>query len=180
MVCVRCFRDCLQGAVVHNEEAELRCPYQDNDYACNASLQDREIKAVCGQWQRAFTRGANILHAHTYPVVLSGKDQFFLKYLYLLKLCKSNIFQKGLYCQKIIVELRDSSVQNVTHFWDFKDGGGHLEIFKIQTLFQIFKIVYYMYLTIKSILKKIRKVKMIMPQWFQTEDLQISSWCTIH
>lgn len=50
MVCVRCFRDCLQGAVVHNEEAELRCPYQDNDYACNASLQDREIKAVCTQW----------------------------------------------------------------------------------------------------------------------------------
>lgn len=49
-VFLRCFRDCLQGAVVHNEEAELRCPYQDNDYACNASLQDREIKAVCNWW----------------------------------------------------------------------------------------------------------------------------------
>ena len=41
-----CYRDCLQGAVVHSEEAELRCPYQDDNYACNASLQDREIKAV--------------------------------------------------------------------------------------------------------------------------------------
>uniref|UniRef100_K1Q9B6 RanBP-type and C3HC4-type zinc finger-containing protein 1 n=1 Tax=Magallana gigas TaxID=29159 RepID=K1Q9B6_MAGGI len=45
--CLHSFcKDCLQGAVVHNEEAELRCPYQDNDYACNASLQDREIKAL--------------------------------------------------------------------------------------------------------------------------------------
>ncbi|XP_055996388.1 ranBP-type and C3HC4-type zinc finger-containing protein 1-like isoform X2 [Ostrea edulis] len=45
--CLHSFcRDCLQGAVIHNEEAELRCPYQDEEYACNASLQDREIKAL--------------------------------------------------------------------------------------------------------------------------------------
>ncbi|XP_062621424.1 ranBP-type and C3HC4-type zinc finger-containing protein 1-like [Saccostrea cucullata] len=45
--CLHTFcRDCLQGAVVHSEEADLRCPYQDDHYACNASLQDREIKAL--------------------------------------------------------------------------------------------------------------------------------------
>jgi len=31
---------------VHNEEAFLQCPYNDGSYSCNASLQDREIKAV--------------------------------------------------------------------------------------------------------------------------------------
>jgi hypothetical protein len=32
--------------VQFNEEAEVKCPYRDDDYACNSVLQEREIKAV--------------------------------------------------------------------------------------------------------------------------------------
>jgi RanBP-type and C3HC4-type zinc finger-containing protein 1 len=32
--------------VQFNEEAEVKCPYRDADYACNSVLQEREIKAV--------------------------------------------------------------------------------------------------------------------------------------
>lgn len=43
--CLHSFcRECLKGAIQHNEEAYLKCPYQDESYSCNASLQDREIK----------------------------------------------------------------------------------------------------------------------------------------
>ena len=38
-------KDCLKGAIVHNEEAFLQCPYNDGSYSCYASLQDKEIKA---------------------------------------------------------------------------------------------------------------------------------------
>lgn len=30
----------------YNEEAEVKCPYRDAEYACNSVLQEREIKAV--------------------------------------------------------------------------------------------------------------------------------------
>lgn len=29
-----------------NEEAEVKCPYRDAEYACDGILQEREIKAV--------------------------------------------------------------------------------------------------------------------------------------
>jgi hypothetical protein len=32
--------------VQFNEEAEVKCPYRDAEYACNSVLQEREIKAV--------------------------------------------------------------------------------------------------------------------------------------
>ncbi|XP_052060904.1 ranBP-type and C3HC4-type zinc finger-containing protein 1-like isoform X1 [Mytilus californianus] len=45
--CLHSFcRECLKGAIIHNEEAYLKCPYHDDSYSCNASLQDREIKAL--------------------------------------------------------------------------------------------------------------------------------------
>lgn len=37
---------CLAHTVEYNEEAEVKCPYRDNDYSCNIALQDREIKAL--------------------------------------------------------------------------------------------------------------------------------------
>jgi hypothetical protein len=40
------FRACLANTVQFNEEAEVKCPYRDADYACNSVLQEREIKAV--------------------------------------------------------------------------------------------------------------------------------------
>lgn len=37
---------CLAHTVEFSEEAEVKCPYMDDDYACNLTLQDREIKAL--------------------------------------------------------------------------------------------------------------------------------------
>lgn len=39
-------RSCLVETVRLTEEAELSCPYTDNNYTCYARLQDREIRAV--------------------------------------------------------------------------------------------------------------------------------------
>ena len=34
------------NTVQYNEEAEVKCPYRDAEYACDSVLQEREIKAV--------------------------------------------------------------------------------------------------------------------------------------
>ncbi|XP_044750521.1 uncharacterized protein LOC123310898 isoform X2 [Coccinella septempunctata] len=39
-------KECVRHTVEFSEEAEIRCPYRDNDYSCNIALQDREIKAL--------------------------------------------------------------------------------------------------------------------------------------
>jgi RanBP-type and C3HC4-type zinc finger-containing protein 1 len=39
-------RECLTGVVEHAEDAEVKCPFRDVTYACDAAMQDREIKAV--------------------------------------------------------------------------------------------------------------------------------------
>ncbi|PNF42743.1 hypothetical protein B7P43_G13613 [Cryptotermes secundus] len=45
--CLHVFcRACLASTVQFNEEAEVKCPYRDADYACNSVLQEREIKAL--------------------------------------------------------------------------------------------------------------------------------------
>ncbi|KDR15364.1 RanBP-type and C3HC4-type zinc finger-containing protein 1 [Zootermopsis nevadensis] len=45
--CLHVFcRTCLANTVQFNEEAEVKCPYRDADYACNSVLQEREIKAL--------------------------------------------------------------------------------------------------------------------------------------
>nr|CAD7570821.1 unnamed protein product [Timema californicum] len=45
--CLHTFcRMCLANTVTFNEEAEVKCPYRDADYACDSVLQEREIKAL--------------------------------------------------------------------------------------------------------------------------------------
>lgn len=45
--CLHVFcRACLAQAVQFSEEAEVKCPFRDHDYACDSTLQEREIKAV--------------------------------------------------------------------------------------------------------------------------------------
>ncbi|KAL8564632.1 hypothetical protein ACOMHN_032188 [Nucella lapillus] len=39
-------RTCLTDTVRLAEEAELKCPYQDDSYMCNALLMDREVRAL--------------------------------------------------------------------------------------------------------------------------------------
>ncbi|CAL4065059.1 unnamed protein product, partial [Meganyctiphanes norvegica] len=38
------YRECLSGAINHAEAADVKCPYRDDQYSCEATLQDREIK----------------------------------------------------------------------------------------------------------------------------------------
>lgn len=38
--------DCGRNSILHSDDAEVRCPYIDNDYSCEYVLQDREIKGV--------------------------------------------------------------------------------------------------------------------------------------
>lgn len=45
--CLHMFcKSCLMEAVRLTEEAQLKCPFQDNSYSCNANLQDREVRAL--------------------------------------------------------------------------------------------------------------------------------------
>jgi hypothetical protein len=37
---------CLAHTVEYTEDAEVKCPYRDDQYSCNIALQDREIKAL--------------------------------------------------------------------------------------------------------------------------------------
>ncbi|KAK8398349.1 hypothetical protein O3P69_003913 [Scylla paramamosain] len=45
--CLHTFcRDCLANAIKYSDTADVKCPYRDNQYSCDSSLQDREIKAL--------------------------------------------------------------------------------------------------------------------------------------
>lgn len=37
---------CLAHTIQYTEDAEVKCPYRDDQYSCNIALQDREIKAL--------------------------------------------------------------------------------------------------------------------------------------
>lgn len=45
--CLHTFcRPCLAHTVEYSEEAEVKCPYRDENYACDSTLQEREMKSV--------------------------------------------------------------------------------------------------------------------------------------
>ncbi|KAL4648907.1 ranBP-type and C3HC4-type zinc finger-containing protein 1 isoform X1 [Arapaima gigas] len=46
-------KECLKGTINNSMDAEVACPYMDDDYACNCKLQDREIKALLSQEEYA-------------------------------------------------------------------------------------------------------------------------------
>ncbi|KAK9888377.1 hypothetical protein WA026_000628 [Henosepilachna vigintioctopunctata] len=39
-------KECLRHTIEFCDDAEVKCPYRDNEYSCNIALQDREIKAL--------------------------------------------------------------------------------------------------------------------------------------
>ncbi|KAG9347699.1 hypothetical protein JZ751_003712 [Albula glossodonta] len=44
--CLHCFcRECLRSVILMCEEPEVACPYRDDSYACDCTLQEREIRA---------------------------------------------------------------------------------------------------------------------------------------
>ncbi|XP_067092900.1 ranBP-type and C3HC4-type zinc finger-containing protein 1 isoform X1 [Osmerus mordax] len=45
--CLHCFcKECLKGTIVTSMDAEVSCPYGDENYSCDSKLQDREIKSL--------------------------------------------------------------------------------------------------------------------------------------
>ncbi|XP_063976234.1 uncharacterized protein LOC135162067 isoform X2 [Diachasmimorpha longicaudata] len=45
--CLHAFcRPCIADTIKYCEEAEVKCPYRDENYACESTLQEREIKAL--------------------------------------------------------------------------------------------------------------------------------------
>lgn len=45
--CLHTFcRECLANAIKYSDTAMVKCPYRDDQYSCDSSLQDREIKAL--------------------------------------------------------------------------------------------------------------------------------------
>ncbi|XP_066289168.1 ranBP-type and C3HC4-type zinc finger-containing protein 1-like [Branchiostoma lanceolatum] len=61
--CLHSFcRECLRQHIVQCEEADVKCPFVDDDYSCPAMLQDREIRALLSpdEYQRYQERGLAI------------------------------------------------------------------------------------------------------------------------
>lgn len=45
--CLHSFcKDCIRNTIVYSEEAEVTCPFYDDNYTCESHIQDREIKAM--------------------------------------------------------------------------------------------------------------------------------------
>lgn len=45
--CIHQFcKECLANTIEYSDEAEIKCPYRDDQYSCDIALQDREIKAL--------------------------------------------------------------------------------------------------------------------------------------
>ncbi|MBN3306254.1 ranBP-type and C3HC4-type zinc finger-containing protein 1 [Amia ocellicauda] len=74
--CLHSFcKECLKGTITNSMDAEVACPYSDEDYACNSKLQDREIRTLLSEdeYQRflelrlsiAENRSANSYHCKT-------------------------------------------------------------------------------------------------------------------
>lgn len=45
--CLHSFcKDCVRNTIIYSEDAEVKCPFYDDNYTCESHLQDREIKAM--------------------------------------------------------------------------------------------------------------------------------------
>ncbi|XP_028855071.1 ranBP-type and C3HC4-type zinc finger-containing protein 1 isoform X2 [Denticeps clupeoides] len=48
--CLHSFcRECLKGTIINNADAAVTCPYMDDDYSCDVTLQDREIRSLLSE-----------------------------------------------------------------------------------------------------------------------------------
>lgn len=61
--CLHCFcRDCLRSVILMCEDPEVACPYRDDTYACDCTLQEREIRALVSgeEYERWLQRGLSV------------------------------------------------------------------------------------------------------------------------
>lgn len=59
-------KPCLSQTIEFAEEAEIKCPYRDEEYSCNIALQDREVKALVS---------ANVYEAHLAKSVAQAENR---------------------------------------------------------------------------------------------------------
>ncbi|CAG0913674.1 unnamed protein product [Notodromas monacha] len=75
--CLHSFcKDCLIGVVEHAEDPAVKCPFRDNIYACDAKLQDREIRALvpAGVYSRLQRRSMNAVEGRLNSFHCKTKD----------------------------------------------------------------------------------------------------------
>ncbi|XP_062850562.1 ranBP-type and C3HC4-type zinc finger-containing protein 1 [Trichomycterus rosablanca] len=61
--CLHCFcRECLRSVIMLSEDPQVACPYRDEAYACDCTLQEREIRALVSgeEYQRWLQRGLSV------------------------------------------------------------------------------------------------------------------------
>ncbi|CRL00748.1 CLUMA_CG014004, isoform A [Clunio marinus] len=57
--CLHSFcKQCLESHIKYSEDAEIKCPFRDNQYSCQSSLQEREIRALVSkeEYEKHLTR----------------------------------------------------------------------------------------------------------------------------
>ncbi|XP_060771438.1 ranBP-type and C3HC4-type zinc finger-containing protein 1 [Neoarius graeffei] len=61
--CLHCFcRECLRSVILLSEDPQVACPYRDEAYACDCTLQEREIRALVSgeEYERWLQRGLSV------------------------------------------------------------------------------------------------------------------------
>ncbi|XP_036418415.1 ranBP-type and C3HC4-type zinc finger-containing protein 1 [Colossoma macropomum] len=61
--CLHCFcRECLRSVILLSEDPQVACPYRDEAYACDYTLQEREIRALVSgeEYERWLQRGLSV------------------------------------------------------------------------------------------------------------------------
>ncbi|XP_041924152.1 ranBP-type and C3HC4-type zinc finger-containing protein 1 [Alosa sapidissima] len=61
--CLHCFcKDCLRSVIKMSEDPQVACPYRDDLYACNCTLQEREIRALVSveEYEQWLQRGLSV------------------------------------------------------------------------------------------------------------------------
>ncbi|KAF5890606.1 ranBP-type and C3HC4-type zinc finger-containing protein 1-like, partial [Clarias magur] len=61
--CLHCFcRECLRSVILLSEDPQVACPYRDEAYACDCTLQEREIRALLSgeEYERWLQRGLSV------------------------------------------------------------------------------------------------------------------------
>ncbi|XP_035375745.1 ranBP-type and C3HC4-type zinc finger-containing protein 1 isoform X2 [Electrophorus electricus] len=61
--CLHCFcRECLRSVILLSEDPQVACPYRDEAYACECTLQEREIRALVSgeEYERWLQRGLSV------------------------------------------------------------------------------------------------------------------------
>ncbi|KAL9707618.1 hypothetical protein quinque_011136 [Culex quinquefasciatus] len=61
-------RECLASSIKHADDVVVRCPFQDENYACDSMIQDREIKSLLSEGEYNAYLGRSLQKAESLAV----------------------------------------------------------------------------------------------------------------